>query len=195
MMSYTISDLMRNLETSKEIIMEKEVQEMIHVVAEAQDGSGVNNANFSTPADGGSGRMQMYLWTATGNEIYITQPNTIAGPFSATRGGFGTAPDTAGIKGKVVWSDTGVKGSEKLGCKDSQNKAKLKGNIAVVLRGECEFGEKAYYAQKAGAIAVIICGFDDDNVSMGWRCIWRPSEPYLRTMRQNPTCDKIRYFY
>jgi len=34
-----------------------------HVNAEAQDGSGTNNANFSTPADGGSGRMQMYLWT------------------------------------------------------------------------------------------------------------------------------------
>jgi len=34
-----------------------------HVNAEAQDGSGSNNANFATPADGGSGRMQMYLWT------------------------------------------------------------------------------------------------------------------------------------
>ncbi len=34
-----------------------------HVNAEAQDGSGSNNANFSTPPDGGSGRMQMYLWT------------------------------------------------------------------------------------------------------------------------------------
>ncbi|MEO6254604.1 MAG: M36 family metallopeptidase, partial [Ferruginibacter sp.] len=34
-----------------------------HVNAEAQDGGGSNNANFSTPADGGSGRMQMYLWT------------------------------------------------------------------------------------------------------------------------------------
>ena len=35
-----------------------------HVLGEAQDGGGSNNANFSTPADGGSGRMQMYLWTA-----------------------------------------------------------------------------------------------------------------------------------
>ncbi|MCY7345085.1 MAG: M36 family metallopeptidase [Pyrinomonadaceae bacterium] len=33
------------------------------VSAEAQDSSGTNNANFSTPADGGRGRMQMYLWT------------------------------------------------------------------------------------------------------------------------------------
>ncbi len=34
------------------------------VKAEAQDGSGTNNANFATPADGSSGRMQMYLFTA-----------------------------------------------------------------------------------------------------------------------------------
>lgn len=33
-----------------------------YVLADAQDGSGTNNANFATPADGGSGRMQMYLW-------------------------------------------------------------------------------------------------------------------------------------
>jgi len=35
-----------------------------YVLAEAQDGGGTNNANFSTPADGGNGRMQMYLWTS-----------------------------------------------------------------------------------------------------------------------------------
>jgi subtilisin-like proprotein convertase family protein len=33
------------------------------VSAEGQDSSGTNNANFSTPADGGRGVMQMYLWT------------------------------------------------------------------------------------------------------------------------------------
>lgn len=33
------------------------------VLAEAQDFSGTNNANFSTPADGSSGRMQMYIFT------------------------------------------------------------------------------------------------------------------------------------
>ena len=35
-----------------------------YVLAEAQDGSGTNNANFSSGADGTRGRMQMYLWTA-----------------------------------------------------------------------------------------------------------------------------------
>ncbi len=34
------------------------------VFADSQDGGGTNNANFATPADGTSGRMQMYIWTA-----------------------------------------------------------------------------------------------------------------------------------
>jgi len=34
------------------------------VSAEAQDCVGSNNANFNTPADGGRGRMQMFIWTA-----------------------------------------------------------------------------------------------------------------------------------
>ncbi|MFN0277103.1 MAG: M36 family metallopeptidase [Pyrinomonadaceae bacterium] len=39
--------------------------EFDRVTAEAQDSSGTNNANFSTPADGGRGRMQMYIFTNT----------------------------------------------------------------------------------------------------------------------------------
>jgi extracellular elastinolytic metalloproteinase len=36
------------------------------VIANAQDGSGYNNANFATPPDGTNGRMRMYVWnTAT----------------------------------------------------------------------------------------------------------------------------------
>ncbi len=36
-----------------------------YVIADAQDGQGTNNANFSTPADGSTGRMQMYLWSGS----------------------------------------------------------------------------------------------------------------------------------
>jgi extracellular elastinolytic metalloproteinase len=34
-----------------------------YVIANAQDGSGSNNANFATPPDGQNGRMRMYTWT------------------------------------------------------------------------------------------------------------------------------------
>lgn len=39
------------------------------VRGEGQDSSGTNNANFSTPADGGRGRMQMYIWTGPNPDI------------------------------------------------------------------------------------------------------------------------------
>jgi extracellular elastinolytic metalloproteinase len=32
------------------------------VIANAQDGSGFNNANFATPPDGRNGKMRMYIW-------------------------------------------------------------------------------------------------------------------------------------
>ena len=32
------------------------------VIANAQDGSGYNNANFATPPDGQKPRMRMYVW-------------------------------------------------------------------------------------------------------------------------------------
>ncbi|KAJ3103578.1 Fungalysin/Thermolysin Extracellular metalloproteinase 5 [Phlyctochytrium planicorne] len=35
------------------------------VIANAQDGSGYNNANFATPPDGRNGRMRMYVWDRT----------------------------------------------------------------------------------------------------------------------------------
>ncbi|MCW2606882.1 MAG: Metalloprotease [Frankiales bacterium] len=45
------------------------------VQAEAQDGSGVLNANFATPAEGSSPRMQMYLWVP-GAENVLPNPQT-----------------------------------------------------------------------------------------------------------------------
>jgi extracellular elastinolytic metalloproteinase len=33
------------------------------VIADAYDGSRTNNANFGTPPDGSSPRMQMFVWT------------------------------------------------------------------------------------------------------------------------------------
>ena len=44
------------------------------VFADAQDGSGTNNANFSTPIDGGNGRMQMFIWSNGGSPTY--QPDS-----------------------------------------------------------------------------------------------------------------------
>ena len=46
-----------------------------YVRAEAQDGSGLSNANFSTPEDGQNPRMQMYLWTdEAANNFTVNAP-------------------------------------------------------------------------------------------------------------------------
>lgn len=39
------------------------------IQADAQDGSGTSNANFSTPPDGGAGRVQMYLWSTANPQL------------------------------------------------------------------------------------------------------------------------------
>lgn len=44
------------------------------VYADAQDGSGTNNANFYPPVDGINGRMQMFLWNQGGSPAY--QPDS-----------------------------------------------------------------------------------------------------------------------
>jgi hypothetical protein len=41
-----------------------------YVNADAQDGSGTNNANFFTPPDGFNPRMQMYIWNDGGNPAF-----------------------------------------------------------------------------------------------------------------------------
>ncbi|MEZ5314490.1 MAG: M36 family metallopeptidase [Thermoanaerobaculia bacterium] len=54
------------------------------VRAEAQDYSGTNNANFSTPADGSRPRMQMYVWTDPFSQLVtVNSPVGIAGSYTA----------------------------------------------------------------------------------------------------------------
>ena len=117
------------------------------VNAEAQDGSGTDNANFSTPADGSSPRMQMYLWTGTGpNAFYnVSSPAGIS-PVGAWASSFGAAPTTTGTA-------TGALAYVGDGCGALSG---LAGKIALVDRGTCDFTAKVLNAQTGGAIAVLI---------------------------------------
>ena len=51
------------------------------VLAEAQDGSFVLNANFATPADGDPGRMQMFLWVDAFQTLGL-RPDDVVRPYS-----------------------------------------------------------------------------------------------------------------
>jgi uncharacterized repeat protein (TIGR01451 family) len=127
------------------------------VFADAQDGSGTNNANFSTPADGGSGRMQMYLWNATPT-LTVNTPSTIAGQYQAVESNFSTANKIASVgprTGQVVYYNDQAAGTTHEACIGQPTNVVL-GKIALIDRGNCNFTVKVKNAQTAGAIAVIM---------------------------------------
>jgi len=137
------------------------------VRADAQDGSGTNNANFGTPPDGFAPRMQMFIWTGTNPALLqIDSPAAIAGDYSAAAAEFGSPIDATGINGTLeLVNDGGTSPSE--GC--GPLSGFTAGNIAVVDRGSCEFGAKGVNAQNAGAIGMIVVNNASGNgtLSMG----------------------------
>ena len=137
------------------------------VYAQAVDGSGLNNANFSTPQDGGNGRMQMFVWDRQGGKIVtVNGPGAIIGNYggsSADGNGWGGAVTATPVTGDVVFVSDGSS-SPSLGCNPPQND--VAGKIVMVDRGECEFGMKALNVQQAGGIACIICNFEDATIGM-----------------------------
>lgn len=127
------------------------------VMADAQDGSGTSNANFSTPVDGQPGRMQMYLWpttAVTAPKLVIAGSTTANGSYSAPLSTFGSK-HFSDISAKVVWVRD-ASASDTLGCNTLINGAALAGNIALIYRGTCNNTQKVINAQNAGAIAVIV---------------------------------------
>ena len=135
------------------------------VQAEAIDGGGTDNANFSTPADGGSGRMQMYRWSRSGgNLVNVNTPAQVAGNYyGQASSGWGAEITEVPVTGDVVLANSGG-GNPTLGCDPVLNN--VNGKIAMVDRGVCQFSAKAYTVQQAGAKACIICNFANSTVGM-----------------------------
>jgi extracellular elastinolytic metalloproteinase len=128
------------------------------VRCEAQDGSGTNNANFSTPAnDGGRPRMQMFLWPGLQfglpNALTVDSPSGAAGTYPANFARFTPAPTSAGLPGTIVLADDGVAPVND-GC---QPYAVPAGAIALVDNSTtCNAYTRTVNAQNAGAAALVI---------------------------------------
>ena len=128
------------------------------VNADAQDGSGTNNANFSTPQDGQNPRMQMYMWGAVGTPIAlnINSPAGIAGTLPSVFGNIGTGAPATPITADLVLFDDAT-GDPYDACESATNGAALNGKIAVIRRGGgCTYVDKVVAAEAEGAIAVIV---------------------------------------
>ncbi|MDP1699224.1 MAG: M36 family metallopeptidase [Xanthomonadaceae bacterium] len=123
--------------------------------AEAQDFSGTNNANMSTPPDGRSPRMQQFVFTHAGDAFVQTS----AGQFTVQQASFG--PTAFLLEGEIARIDDGAGGD--LGCVAAANPDALAGKIALIQRGVCNFTLKVKNSQNAGAIGAIVY----NNVASG----------------------------
>ena len=137
---------------------------------QVQDYSGFNNANMSTPADGRSPQMQMYLWDVSAPVNGVDQGVTVTthadlGLLSRLGAPF-FGPEAFEISGDLVrYVDATAPVND--GCEAPTNGAELMGKIAVIDRGVCGFTVKVANAQAAGAVAVIIANNKDGNAVNG----------------------------
>src|SRR5438105_3126479 len=132
--------------------------------AEAQDSSGRNNANMSTPADGGRPRMQMFLFDGLADRkiaVSVTpDPARLPVKDFAPVGSAVFGPVNFVTPGEIVWA-TGTGGSHD-GCDGTNANAPIPnvaGKIAFIDRGgSCAggFAQKYQNAVLGGASGVII---------------------------------------
>lgn len=135
------------------------------VEADAQDGSGTNNANMATPPDGRAPRMQMYVWTPRiANQVAINTPTGL-GPYPASAAAWGPQLTEEGLTGDVVVAVDSLSPSSDA-CESLTNN--VAGKIVLADRGTCNFIVKVQNAQAAGAIGVIVVNNQPgDPITMG----------------------------
>lgn len=130
--------------------------------ADSQDASDVNNANFATPPDGFSPRMQLFLWNIPPQPMLITvnSPFALSGMYAAddnnfTNGHVALPMSPSGITADLVLFNDGVPDVSDA-CSSAVNASSLNGKIVLIRRGSCTFTDKVIAAQNAGALAVIV---------------------------------------
>ena len=150
-----------------------------YVNADAQDGSGTNNANFATPGDGGKPRMQMFLWDGAviSGSLLTINDSPLAGNYEGVPAAFGGEIVDL-TEDLVLVEDDGATGDIYDACDPITNGVDLVGKIAVIRRGVCEFGFKALAAQNEGAVAVIMVNNVEGDAYYNGRWSCRRSSYY-----------------
>ena len=121
------------------------------LLIEAQDdayGGSTNNANMSTPGDGSSPRMQIYLWSARSSQALSVSPGGLE--LEVATAAFGPTRFD-------LTADLALPGGDPLGCTlDSAGEGSISGAIVLVDRGTCPFVEKARQVQAAGGLGLLV---------------------------------------
>ncbi len=137
------------------------------VIADAQDASGSDNANFATPTDGNKPRMQMFLWSPSKVKTLLANlPTQFSGYKPAAESGVSNAnklAQTGSITNDVVLYKDVLHPDSSTACGGAANTSLLAGKIAYIDRGSCPFVDKFHNAQLAGALAIIVGNVAPDD--------------------------------
>jgi len=126
------------------------------IFAEAQDNSGLWNANMNTPSDGGRPRMRMYTFYED-SLLQVNSPAAVAGIYGT--GQLQASAREFDLTGNVVLALDPADASGGLttdACSPLTNAAQVAGNIAFIDRNQCAAVTKILNAQAAGATGVIL---------------------------------------
>lgn len=90
--------------------------------------------------------------------LRINSPSGIARTYVFGPAGYGPPLNRVNLTADAVMVNDGTASLTQTGCAAPANAAQLVGKIALVDQGICASNEKVYFAQQAGAIAVIMLG-------------------------------------
>lgn len=138
-----------------------------YVVAEAQNGAGVNNADFSTPSDGSSPRMRMFLWSF--NPLIINSPASLSGIRKSAEGSISTSNRLINVG--PITSDVVLYMPPTTTCGLPSNAAALSGKIALIYTGSTggctTYAAIIKNAQSAGAVGAMVVSNNNSVFTMG----------------------------
>lgn len=140
------------------------------MIAEAVDGMQAstptfNNAFYSGGADGQAAGIHMFAWERSNQIFHVDAPADIARGFQVGTAQFGPAITTTAVTGLLVEAED-ITVPRNDACQDIKDPSKLAGKVALVQRGTCFFQEKVLKVQNAGAVACVICNFEEQLINM-----------------------------
>jgi uncharacterized repeat protein (TIGR01451 family) len=96
--------------------------------------------------------------------LRVNSPVSIAGIYQAGRGDFSPPIPFEGITGDVVLVDDGRGDNHHDGCSEWENADAVRGNIALIDEGDCDFSSQFSQGEFAEPAAVIVASIEGDDL-------------------------------